>query len=421
MGDGRPNVLILVVDCLVAEAFFNDAGRLPLPNMERLRERGTSFRSAFSVASTTSPCFSSLFTGTYPVIHGVRGLRGLRVRDDLPTMAEAFAGAGYRTSAYVTGPLLPTVGADRGFDVYEHRNRRQTIYDDWGKPVVERISRLGGDGPELLLLHTFVLHSPARRALRFAKVQYGRTMYDQALCNIDEYLGRLWDLVSWDDTVVALMADHGEIVSTKPWWLFTAVKRTGMSRVLTRLKLSPREAWTTGRHGSDITDVLTHVPLVFAGGPVAATGHEVRTQVSQVDILPTLADLADVPLALDGPLRGQSHVAALTGGESGPERPVFAEACGERIDPKNRLVGVRADGWKCIVAPENSQIPPRLYDLTSDPRETQNLADAQPDRLANYREMIDRDYLAHLPGEAARMSDEETRAIEEHLRDLGYL
>ena len=421
MPPAPPNILILILDCLRADACYNEKTTLPLPHIDALRERGATFSQHFSVASTTSPCVTSMVTGVYPAIHGIRGLRGFRLREGAPTLATALAGAGYTTSAYLTGPLLPTVGLTEGFHTYECRDRADHIYGPFGERLLDLVGSPQVPGPWLTVAHTFVLHNPARRLRKYANSRYGTTLYQQALCNLDEYLGRLWERVDWDNTVVVLTADHGEIVSDRVWWWHTLGRKTGMHRVLSKLGITRRESWATGRHGVDILDSLIRVPLVMAGGPVTAAGLEVGAQVSQTDIFPTLAGLAGVPLDSAGPLRGVDHAAALQGGELPADRPIYAEACGEKVDPEDRLVAVRTEGWKCIFAPANPGIPPRLFRVSDDPEEATDLAAQRPEQLAALRKMIEDEYLAHLPPEESLMSEEDTRAIEDHLRDLGYL
>ena len=418
----HPNILILIVDCLRADACYNEKTRLPLPNIERLREIGCSFENNIAVASSTSPCVSSLLTGTYPAIHGVRGLRHWRLRADVATIAEVFGGAGYRSSAHVTGPLLPALGLDRGFDCYEHRDRAQTIYGAWGKRLLELLAEPQFPSPWLTVVHTFVLHNPARRGLRYARGRYGSATYQQALCNLDEYLGLMLERVSLDDTIVVLTADHGEIMSPRPWWVDGLARNTGLLRLLRALRLTTRDQWGSGRHGNDLVDGLVRAPLVLAGGQIAAQGRSLAHQVSQVDLVPTLAELAGLDSQLEGPLRGKSQAKALTGEEAGRAGPAFCESRSSEIQPeKERLLGVRTDGWKYIFRPGYPEDEGRLYDLSDDPDELRNLAAEQPDKAARLRRLISEQYLAHLPGEQSLLSDEDVRIVERRLRDLGYL
>jgi len=120
-----------------------------------------------------------------------------------------------------------------------------------------------------------------------------------------------------------------------------------------------------------------------------------------------------------------------------PPEPVFAEAVvSESYGPWfefrwSPLIALRSAAWKYVEAPE-----PELYDLKNDPGETQNLARARPERLAEARKTLASARAAvagrTLPtgpggvdGQAARPEDPRAaRAASEEeierLRSLGY-
>ncbi len=130
-----PNVLLLAVDSLRADAVFGD--EIPTPNFDALVQRGAAFRQCVSTTTSTTPSFSSILTGCYPPRHGVRGLQGYRLSSDVTTIAEAFQAAGYHTHAEVTGPLLPETGILRGFEDADHRQGYRVPFMNWRDEVVE--------------------------------------------------------------------------------------------------------------------------------------------------------------------------------------------------------------------------------------------------------------------------------------------
>ena len=67
-----------------------------------------------------------------------------------------------------------------------------------------------------------------------------------------------------------------------------------------------------------------------------------------------------------------------SGGPNGPNRSLYAESFAPLLDfGWSPLRTIRTGGWKFIAAPT-----PELYDLTSDPGETRNVAAEQPARVA---------------------------------------
>lgn len=417
MAPRHPNILMLVVDCLRADACYEQRGGPPLAGIRALRARGVTFRDTIAVSSTTSPCFASLFTGVYPAVHGVRSLRRCLLDDRLPTLAETFAAAGYHTRAWVTGPLRPETRLGRGFHDYRWRDRRQTIHGAWGRELLRDLERTPRP-PWLTVIHTFALHNPARRTRAFARSRYGRTVYDQAVCCLDDFLRRLLERVNLNDTLVVLTADHGEMVVDRHWAVQSAVRGSGLSRVLRSLGLARREDWATGRHAVDVSEEMIRIPLVLAGAGVSGPPRTVEAQISQADIMPTLAEIAGIPPPPGGPLRGISHAVAVEDPASVTARPVFSET---REGPRGPLVSVRAGGWKYVCRPDESSDPGRLYDLRADPDERRNCAQEEPRRASELRRIIERDYLSHVVEPAATLSEEDSRVVERHLRELGYL
>ena len=110
----RPNLIVIVIDCLRSDRLFSPGRTCRTPHIDRLIERGTSFPSVFVENSMTAPSFASLFTGRYAGNHGVKRMIGVRLRDEAATLAEIFAANGYQTYAEVTGPLTPLLGLCRG-------------------------------------------------------------------------------------------------------------------------------------------------------------------------------------------------------------------------------------------------------------------------------------------------------------------
>jgi arylsulfatase A-like enzyme len=68
-GSGRPNLVVVVLDTLTADAAGLDRAATPMPALARLAERGTSFRHAVSNAPWTLPAHGSLLTGLLPSEH----------------------------------------------------------------------------------------------------------------------------------------------------------------------------------------------------------------------------------------------------------------------------------------------------------------------------------------------------------------
>ncbi|HMT22255.1 MAG TPA: sulfatase-like hydrolase/transferase, partial [Promineifilum sp.] len=122
MPSTRPNILLIVIDCLRADRAFDPDRTARTPGMQALAERGTLFTHLITANSMTIPCMTTMFSGMYPAHHGVRAMGGARVSDSVPLLAELLREHGYHTYAEATGPLSEFYRLNRGFDHYEFRD-----------------------------------------------------------------------------------------------------------------------------------------------------------------------------------------------------------------------------------------------------------------------------------------------------------
>jgi choline-sulfatase len=177
-----------------------------------------------------------------------------------------------------------------------------------------------------------------RENLRWLYETYYGMIHD-----VDRRIGEVLDLVSERgldrDTAVVFASDHGDMLGHR-----------GMLQKRYFYERSVRAA------------------LVFSYPGRWAEGARLSTQVSLVDIFPTLADLGEAPVP-DG-LPGQSLVDSLEGGTEPENRTVLCEYHGEGVHAPC-FMAVR-DGFKYMYVHGYEE---RLYHLPSDPDEYANLID----------------------------------------------
>ena len=176
-------------------------------------------------------------------------------------------------------------------------------------------------------------------------VRRSRRAYFANISYLDDKIGELVDTLArthmLDDTAILFCSDHGDMLGERGMWF----------------KMSFFE-------GS------ARVPLMIAGPGIAAGSH--RAPVSNLDIAPTLADLAGISMAGIMPWTdGESLVPVIRGGER--LSPVLMEYAAEGSYAP--LVGIREGKWKYVRCALD---PDQLFDLDADPRELRNLA-ADPD------------------------------------------
>mgnify|MGYP002527640096 CR=1 FL=1 len=158
-GVRRPNVLLIVIDTLRADAL----GRGITPNLDALAKEGVRFEEAFTHAPMTLPAHTSLFTSRLPSQTHVL-TNGQAVGQTIPLLGQHLADRGYDALAAVSlatlWPVIAGCGVDRGFHIYDTGHRPV----ERGHEVLPRITRLleGRDTAEpfFLFAHFSDPHGP---------------------------------------------------------------------------------------------------------------------------------------------------------------------------------------------------------------------------------------------------------------------
>ena len=402
----RPNVLLITLDTtrrdhLSVYGYERDT----TPGLVRFAAEGARFDRAYSPASITAESHATLFTGLYPIEHGVVK-NGLALPERHVTLAERLRALGFQTAAIVSSFVLDRrFGWQQGFDHYEDDfapaeaswkidqwyefTMSTGAFDRRANFTTDRALRwLAHDRdptrPFLLFAHYFDPHDPydppppfdasfkpkPGEVPRLADTLRARDWiddYDGEIAFTDAQLSRLFEglaaLGLAERTLVVVVADHGE-------------------------GLMQHEQMT---HGANIYEEVVRVPLLVRLPGVIAAGTVVDAPVEEVDLLPTVLDLIGAPR--EGPLSGRSLAPVLRAvGQLDPERPVylhrrpFDRQVFQGIPVDGEQFGVVRAGWKWIEGTRDGTRA--LYDLASDPLETANRAAAEPDRVRELSNLV---------------------------------
>ncbi len=386
---GPPNVLLVVLDTVSAEHVGLELPELGhTPHLDQLAREGVSFRRAFSTAPWTQPALASLFTSRMPSSHGV-----VRIRHVLPesavTLAEQLRAAGYDTAGFVTHRLLARkLGYAQGFSHWDEshiRGHEGITSKQVTDAALAWLEQRRGDAPFFLFVHYFdphfvYQHHPAhdltagyagplrpgmdiwklremREQLSSADVEYLVGLYREEIAFTDEQLGRLLGelraLGVEDETVVALVADHGEEFMQRGWI----------------------------GHTNSLYDELLRIPFVLRLPRVWEPRRE-DVPVSILDLAPTL--LAAAGLAPDAGAEGISLVPYLgAGAPPVPAHDVFAEVSftSPREDVRReetvfQTALIRGD---LKLVHDLAKRSFSLYDRRSDPGEQSDVAASHPE------------------------------------------
>ncbi|MBU1332968.1 MAG: choline-sulfatase [Gammaproteobacteria bacterium] len=173
------------------------------------------------------------------------------------------------------------------------------------------------------------------------KIRDARRAYFGACSYIDDNIGKLLktlkDCKLADDTLIVFSGDHGDMLGERGLWY-----KMHWFEMAARVPL------------------LVHAPKQFAA-------HRVSQNVSTLDLLPTLVELAGGQVEPGLALDGRSLVPHLQG--NGGHDEVLGEYMAEGTT--SPLMMIRRGEWKFIYSEED---PLLLFNVANDPQERENLA-----------------------------------------------
>lgn len=382
----HPNVVVVLSDDQGwGDLSLNGNGNLSTPNIDGLARDGARF-DRFYVCPVCSPTRAEFLTGRYHPRSGVYSTSagGERMDLDESTIAETFRAAGYATGAFGkwhNGMQYPYHPNGRGFE--EYYGFCSGHWGDYFSPPLEHNGQLvQGDGfciddftnkamqfmqaaveqgkPFFAYLPYNTPHSPMQVPDRFWSKFDGADLKQRhrdpqrenllhtqaalAMCeNIDWNVGRLTeklkDLGVADNTIVIYFCDNGPNGSR---W------NAGMK----------------GRKGST-DEGGVRSPLIIRWPAKIDNGRVVTEISAAIDLLPTLASLADIDVASSKKLDGKSLASLLIGDgtEDWPEREIVSHWNG-KVSVRNQRFRLGNGG--------------QLFDIGADPEQRTNVASKHP-------------------------------------------
>ena len=396
----RPNLLLITLDTLRPD-HLNSYGyeRLTSPAITKLVEDSFIMDKAFTVATNSGPSHATLLTGLYPAQHGLQN-NGQKIKATTPTLAEILRQAGYNTAGFVGYfALAEESGLNKGFEEFEinpiashdhdHKEPEDDLQGfeavaDWLKSWAESAEK----PPFFIWMHVQNIHEsydpPAPYSSMFGEISAPQTLagfegefdvrcindlakawragilpprfkdemlalYDGEIRLVDDQLEKIFNGLkssgNYDDTIIVLVSDHGEVLFEKYENKF--------------YKQGPGH---TGRY----SDASLRVPLILK--PATFHGFKKTSRITQmvstVDLVPTLLDLIGLPVTKNLPGASLVPVMRLPEKYSIPKNIFFHEK------PYGvEYTGVRSEQWKFVHKLEKGRESFLLIDLVGDPKE----------------------------------------------------
>ncbi len=427
------------------------------PTLTRLAAEGTRFADTISQGAWTKIAIPSILTSLYATSHGLSDVAH-RLPLSVTTLAEVFREAGYAT--FHTSSVIfsgRNSNLQQGVEVLHERSSVKGLGEHRSKTARTFVDRLlpwietHRDQPFFVFLHVFDPHSPFRPSrpydrrwlddeslaeheknvekveeavkvfFKLPTVEQLREIgvdnetftaaehawYDGSILAMDREIGRLLERLEElglrQDTLIAFVADHGEEFREhgNPW------------------------------HGHSVYGDMINVPLILNWPGIVPKGLVVEETTQSIDLMPTLLELARLPIP--DHVQGRSLLPLIAAPENPeelgwPGGPVFSErveAPGELVEGAPDAYTVIRDGWKLIWNVELRDDRPELelFEHRTDPLNLNDVASDHGTLVAELRGEIET-WLERV--EAEKVSDEtlsEDLSPQEleQLRALGYV
>ncbi|TWU41927.1 sulfatase family protein [Novipirellula artificiosorum] len=414
----RPNIIFLFADDLGwGDLSCYGQDRVKTPNLDRLAQQGTLFTNFYVAGSVCSPSRTGIMTGQYPARHRVFGHFAAEASNakrempnaldpDIMTLTDLLKDAGYRTAHFGKwhlGNVSPEeygVGAfrteshtnipDRGrLDIWNPPNRPKCTADILDAALEFMDSQQATSEPFFLNAWFSDPHATLNPSLeQLERVKqfapkgvdfYGvAQVFYACVVEMDRQIGRFLDELDArglsENTLVIFSSDNGPEDFQIGNSAHSGVGCTGPFRGRKR----------SIYEGGIRTPFLLRWPGKVPPGKVNDT-----SIVNGIDLLPTLAAIAeaDIPASLE--LDGENMLDVWLGKDRQRSRPLFWEwryrVFGHPYNQPPRLA-VREGDFKLLINPDQSRV--ELYNLRRDPGERDNIASEHREKVNQLQAML---------------------------------
>jgi len=391
------NIVLITLDTLRADRLGCYGDPLAMtPTLDLMAKRGRLLMDCSTAVPITLPSHATLLTGLFPHRHGLRVNGRQRLHPDVPVLGELLQAKGYHNGAFIGSFALDSqFGLARGFDVYNDEMDRSS--DSEQRPIIQRMAERRADAvisaaiewlasgrePFMLWTHLFDPHQPYDPLPPWTAACAGDA-YAGEIGFMDKEIGRLLRYLVRDGalarSVLCAVADHGE----------------GL------------DEHGEATHSTELFQTTIHVPLLFSG-PSFSRGAISAEPVTTADVPVTLALLSQSGARLSPEVDGRDIAAG------GPSAAPYLETLAPEIEYGwSRLNGIRRGSLKLIIRGHQ-----QLFDLETDPGESNNLAAQRPQDVVLMQEQLHAE-IARGETVPSRLESLDQES-EQKLRALGYL
>jgi arylsulfatase A-like enzyme len=374
------NVLVYLIDTLRADHLkaFNRDTRVRTPGLDALVASGAAvFTSAHTQENWTKPSVATLLSSLFPWEHNATTTEGV-VPSSVQMLPEVLGARGYYTGAFIAnGYVSDKFGFKQGWDFYRNyiREGRYSRAEFLAADVLEWLDKRP-EKPFFLYVHAIDPHVPYKPTGEFLslydpepykgvvnfkgdnelleKIKIGKirlnprdkvhleALYDSEISYHDLHFRSILQSLEKrnlsDDTMVVVVADHGE------------------------------EFWDHGSvgHGHSVYEELLRIPMVVHVPGLLKGPTSIATSAGLVDVMPTVLEAL-----------GESLPEGLSG------RSLMSDLLGKEQDAPRIVVSGFMDGWRTAVIDrlkliQRTERRVMVHDLAHDPGEQTDVMSSRP-------------------------------------------
>lgn len=396
-GASSPNIVLIVADDLcLSDLSCYGPSEIQTPNIDSLVKSGTRFTQSYAASPVSQDARWCLVTGRRPDQATTHFEATAALEPEDVTMAEVMWQAGYTTGVYghwgvmtASGPATPEGhGYSEWLGTYGPADEPQP-YPEF---VTQRGNKLrllkNADGKQGQYVQDFFVSEAAEFLSRNI---YQRPVFLQVFFSVpgtrrtvpvfDQYADKPWpDAVKiraaaisrMDNDIGKLMRRLQDLKQLSNTVFILTSDTSGDSVPVPTA--SPNGALVLRGHHGDLYEGGLRVPLIISGTAMIPAGKTAPVVTAAWDLAPTIYHLAQV--AKIPPIKqGQTLLPQLKANAQMPERFL-------KWEPRHGSAGVAArwKDWKAVRLAGSAQV--ELYDLKSDPSESQDIAKDHPDVVA---------------------------------------
>lgn len=429
----KKNIIIIAIDALRPDHLgCYGYNRNTSPNIDKLAGEGIRFTQAIAPGGWTFESVPSILTGTYSFVHQICGSSPAPINHNIKTLPQELSTHNYQTAIFSNQPVLKIIDTSNYFqELFLDKgtlDHKATITEySLTNNIQAWLGEKGTEAPFFLYIHYWGCHVPYRPPApykdmfshdRYSKkhktvpistlntedrmfdgkgripyvlaennitdMHYYIAQYDGVISYVDSQIGRLMGTLKklklYKDTVIILISDHGEMLGEHNMYFFH-----------------------TGGYEENI-----RVPLIIRFPKLFPGGKKVSTQVSLIDIAPTILEI--IGLTKPSYMQGESLLSFV--------KPFRSYNAKYALSSDRDFLTVRSGDWKLFYNGRDHSYD--LFDLKNVPKEENNLIYQRTDvvkllarRMAEWR---DKKNSSDLKGRRLLLENDK-----EILRSLGYI